>query len=393
LGDLRYGSGTNTLAALAGNTTTSKLFLTQTGTGTVSAAPAWNALASGDIPANAANTSGTAANLSGTPTLPNGTAATTQAATDTSTKLATDAFVTSVLAAPPAIGGTTPAAGSFTTLASTGNLTLASNGILSAPASANIQLGGANASTPTSQTLSAQGALAGTALNTAGGTLTIQSGAGTGTGTPSTITFQVPASTGSSSTAQQSFFQELNISDTAITFGETTHNPTTTFTGTGTVQVNGLLTAAKGQIAITNGTSVCSGTGLATSGGGTLFFCTNGTSQGSATSGGGMTISGILQLNGHIASTSTNVTSSALSGCGTTPAINATATDSKGTITEGTTATGCTLTFLQAYATAPDCVISSPTGNTPTSYTTSTTALTIVNASATGDKFTYQCIQ
>jgi len=52
-------------------------------------------LVSGDIPNNAANTSGTAANLSGTPTLPNGTAATTQSGGDNSTKLATTAYVRS----------------------------------------------------------------------------------------------------------------------------------------------------------------------------------------------------------------------------------------------------------------------------------------------------------
>jgi hypothetical protein len=58
------------------------------------------------------NTTGTAANLSGTPALPNGTAATTQASTDNSTKLATDAFVqtlttqfaTSTITADPAPG-------------------------------------------------------------------------------------------------------------------------------------------------------------------------------------------------------------------------------------------------------------------------------------------------
>jgi hypothetical protein len=50
-------------------------------------------LLSGDIPNNAANTSGTAANVSGTPALPNGTTGTTQAALDNTTKLATDAFV------------------------------------------------------------------------------------------------------------------------------------------------------------------------------------------------------------------------------------------------------------------------------------------------------------
>jgi hypothetical protein len=50
LGDVPYGSGTNTLAQLAGNTTTTKKFLSQTGTGAVSAAPAWATLAAADIP-------------------------------------------------------------------------------------------------------------------------------------------------------------------------------------------------------------------------------------------------------------------------------------------------------------------------------------------------------
>ena len=51
-------------------------------------------LLSGDIPNNAANTSGTAANLSGTPNLPTGTTvATTPAASDNSTKVATTAYV------------------------------------------------------------------------------------------------------------------------------------------------------------------------------------------------------------------------------------------------------------------------------------------------------------
>jgi hypothetical protein len=49
LGDTMYASATNTLAKLAGNTTTTKKFLTQTGTGSVSAAPAWNVLSPSDI--------------------------------------------------------------------------------------------------------------------------------------------------------------------------------------------------------------------------------------------------------------------------------------------------------------------------------------------------------
>lgn len=50
LGDLIYGSGTSTNARLAGNTTTTKMFLNQTGNGSVSAAPTWAALVDGDIP-------------------------------------------------------------------------------------------------------------------------------------------------------------------------------------------------------------------------------------------------------------------------------------------------------------------------------------------------------
>jgi hypothetical protein len=49
LGDIRYGSGANTLANLSGNTSATKKFLTQTGTGSASAAPAWGTLSSGDV--------------------------------------------------------------------------------------------------------------------------------------------------------------------------------------------------------------------------------------------------------------------------------------------------------------------------------------------------------
>ena len=44
-GDILYASGATTLAKLAGNTTTTTKYLTQTGTGSASAAPSWTALA------------------------------------------------------------------------------------------------------------------------------------------------------------------------------------------------------------------------------------------------------------------------------------------------------------------------------------------------------------
>lgn len=49
LGDIAYASGATALSKLAGNATTTKKFLSQTGTGTASAAPAWSALTSADV--------------------------------------------------------------------------------------------------------------------------------------------------------------------------------------------------------------------------------------------------------------------------------------------------------------------------------------------------------
>jgi hypothetical protein len=50
LGDILYENATPAAARLPGNTTAAKQFLTQTGTGTISAAPAWAAIAPADVP-------------------------------------------------------------------------------------------------------------------------------------------------------------------------------------------------------------------------------------------------------------------------------------------------------------------------------------------------------
>jgi hypothetical protein len=50
LGDILYASAANTLSKLGGNTTTTKKFLSQTGNGSISAAPVWSTLSSSDIP-------------------------------------------------------------------------------------------------------------------------------------------------------------------------------------------------------------------------------------------------------------------------------------------------------------------------------------------------------
>lgn len=51
LGDIIYENSSPAPARLAGNTTTTNKFLTQVGNGTISAAPAWNAIAGTDLPA------------------------------------------------------------------------------------------------------------------------------------------------------------------------------------------------------------------------------------------------------------------------------------------------------------------------------------------------------
>lgn len=50
LGDTYYGGTSGAVTRLAGTTSSTKQFLTQTGTGSISAAPAWDTIAPGDLP-------------------------------------------------------------------------------------------------------------------------------------------------------------------------------------------------------------------------------------------------------------------------------------------------------------------------------------------------------
>jgi trimeric autotransporter adhesin len=81
LGDIIYENATPAAARLPGNTTNTREFLTSQGSGGLATAPTWSALVSGDIPNNAANTTGTASNITATTnttltSLPNLTSAT-----------------------------------------------------------------------------------------------------------------------------------------------------------------------------------------------------------------------------------------------------------------------------------------------------------------------------
>jgi hypothetical protein len=96
-----------------------------------------------------------------------------------------------------------------------------------------------------------------------------------------------------------------------------------------------------------------------------------------------------LRIGPAIAGDMTVLTSGALSTCGTTPAINAQANGLNGTITTGTGATACTLTFTTAKSAAPACIVTARSG-TPPAYTTSTAALTLSTAAASAT-YDYMC--
>ena len=74
VGDLIYSSATNTLIQLSGNVSTTKKFLNQTGTGSISAAPMWDTIAAADVSglAASATTDTTSATNITTGTLPSG---------------------------------------------------------------------------------------------------------------------------------------------------------------------------------------------------------------------------------------------------------------------------------------------------------------------------------
>ena len=72
LGDMISGGTAGTPVRLAGGTAATKQYLTQTGAGTISAAPQWGTIAAADVPTLNQPTTGTAANVTGTVATING---------------------------------------------------------------------------------------------------------------------------------------------------------------------------------------------------------------------------------------------------------------------------------------------------------------------------------
>jgi hypothetical protein len=79
--------------------------------------------------------------------------------------------------------------------------------------------------------------------------------------------------------------------------------------------------------------------------------------------------------------------------CGTGPAVDSQSTDFDGIITEGTTATGCTVTFHQGFSRSPSCVVAPQASATLTSfaYTVGANAITITHGSASNGLFNWHC--
>lgn len=130
------------------------------------------------------------------------------------------------------------------------------------------------------------------------------------------------------------------------------------------VTVTPQLTASGGFVSTAGSTSL----GVTTVSGATL------------TEGGGTTTIHVTDKDGTARPT--------LSTCGTGPSIAG--NDASGTVTTGTGATACTITFNTAWASNVGCVLKAQGAADPTSITVSTTALTI-NGAAASTKYFFIC--
>lgn len=96
----------------------------------------------------------------------------------------------------------------------------------------------------------------------------------------------------------------------------------------------------------------------------------------------------------HVLNNYANVrTSGNISSCGTSPAITAASSDMAGTITTGSGATACILTFGTATGTAPTCLVTARSGTAPV-YATSdngTTATLALSTAAASSTYDYWC--
>lgn len=99
---------------------------------------------------------------------------------------------------------------------------------------------------------------------------------------------------------------------------------------------------------------------------------------------------GFAGVTKHFAGSSASVP--VVTACGTTPTLAAGSGDFSGTITMGTTATGCVLTFGTPFTVAPSCNVTwRATPLASQSYTNSATALTLTQTSTSSNLVDYTC--
>lgn len=108
---------------------------------------------------------------------------------------------------------------------------------------------------------------------------------------------------------------------------------------------------------------------------------------GTATLGGPYLV--FVSTNGHV---NYEGPTPAVSSCGTSPTLSLNMTDIAGTITPGATATGCTITFANAWKNVPNCQVTEQTLSlvNALNYTITRTALTISQTALTS-LLNYQC--
>jgi hypothetical protein len=98
-------------------------------------------------------------------------------------------------------------------------------------------------------------------------------------------------------------------------------------------------------------------------------------------------------ISGHLEGGLATAVQPVLSGCGTTPTLAAGSTDLSGTVTMGTAATGCVITFGTAFTAAPSCTVTwRATPLASQSYTVSASAITTTQTSTSNNLLDYTCI-
>lgn len=132
-------------------------------------------------------------------------------------------------------------------------------GIFTSTGAGQVQMGAAQAAAPVNQTITTQGSRGGTDTNVGGGTLTIQSGLGTGTGALSNIALQSPGALQGSGSTQQVAATGLLIQQGVAIF--------TNYTVANLPAASAALTGAHAFVTDATATAI-TGLGLAVTGGG-----------------------------------------------------------------------------------------------------------------------------